>query len=33
MTREPLRIVWRFWCERRGRSPLKQPMMPGIAAA
>ena len=33
MAREPVRMVWRFWCERCGAySTLKQPMMPGIAA-
>jgi hypothetical protein len=34
MAREPVRIVWRFWCERCGAfATLKQPMMPGVAAA
>jgi hypothetical protein len=34
MAREPMRIVWRFWCERCGAfAALKQPMMPGVAAA
>lgn len=32
--REPVRMVWRFWCQRCGAySMLAQPKMPGIAAA
>jgi hypothetical protein len=34
MARDPLRVVWRYWCERCGAfSALKQPMMPHLAAA
>ena len=33
MAREPLRMVWRFWCERCGAySTLQQPMLPTINA-
>ena len=33
MTRQPARMVWRFWCERCGAySTLQQPMMPTINA-
>jgi len=34
MAREPLRIAWRFWCERCGAySTLRQPMIPSWTAA
>lgn len=34
MTRQPLRMVWRYWCERCGAySGLKQPKMPQVMAA
>jgi len=33
MAREPLRMVWRFWCERCGAyATLARPMMPSINA-
>ena len=31
--REPVRMVWRFWCERCGAvATLQRPMMPTVAA-
>lgn len=34
VTREPVRMVWRFWCERCGAySTLAKPMMPGWLAS
>ena len=34
VARMPIRVVWRFWCERCGAySALERPMMPSIGAA
>jgi len=34
MARAPMRIVWRFWCERcAAYSALKRPLMPAVSAA
>ena len=34
IARQPLRMVWRFWCERCGAyAALAQPLMPSISAA
>lgn len=34
MTREPVRLVWRFWCRHCGAyATLAKPMMPSVAAA
>jgi hypothetical protein len=33
MARQPLRLIWRFWCERCGTySSLQQPMLPSYMA-